>query len=365
MNMGGKLRYNRVAIKIGSNVLTRPDGSLDFTRMSAIVDQVADLRRQGAKVIMISSGAVASGRSELKLGQNLDSVSARQLYSAVGQAKLINRYFELFREHGMACGQILTTKENFSTRRHYLNQRHCMEVMLENDVIPIVNENDTVSVTELMFTDNDELSGLIASMMDMQALVILSNIDGVYTGDPKLPGSQLISDIRRPSDAERYISESRSSLGRGGMTTKYRIATKVAEEGIAVMIANGKRANVLLDLLIDGRDKAPHTLFHPAETAASGLKKWIAHSEDFAKGTVVINEGAVSALRSPARASLLPVGIVAIEGAFDEGDIVKVCDQQGRAVAWGRAGYNSATAARTIGQRDAKPLIHTDYLYID
>jgi len=360
-----KLKYNRVAVKIGSNVLTRPDGSLDFTRMSAIVDQIADLRRHGVKVIMISSGAVASGRSELHLAQNLDSVSARQLYSAVGQAKLINRYFELFREHGMACGQILTTKENFSTRRHYLNQRHCMEVMLENDVIPIVNENDTVSVTELMFTDNDELSGLIASMMDMQALIILSNIDGVYTGDPKLPGSELITDIRRSSDAEQYISESRSSLGRGGMITKYRIATKVAEEGIAVMIANGKRSNILLDLLVDTSQRVPHTLFHPASTPASGMKKWIAHSEDFAKGRVIINDGAVEALRSPARASLLPVGIIAIEGAFDEGDIVKVCDRNGDAIAWGRAGYNSATASETIGQRDAKPLIHTDYLYID
>ena len=170
----------RIAVKIGSNVLTRKDGTLDITRMSSIVDQVAELHRRGMEIILISSGAVASGRSELRLSQSLDSVSARQLYSAVGQAKLINRYYELFRDHGIACGQILTTKENFSTRRHYLNQKHCMDVMLANNVIPIVNENDTVSVTELMFTDNDELSGLIASMMGMQALIILSNIDGVY-----------------------------------------------------------------------------------------------------------------------------------------------------------------------------------------
>ncbi|WP_290392095.1 glutamate 5-kinase, partial [uncultured Muribaculum sp.] len=180
----------RIAVKIGSNVLTRKDGTLDITRMSSIVDQVAELHRRGMEIILISSGAVASGRSELRLSQSLDSVSARQLYSAVGQAKLINRYYELFRDHGIACGQILTTKENFSTRRHYLNQKHCMDVMLANNVIPIVNENDTVSVTELMFTDNDELSGLIASMMGMQALIILSNIDGVYDGDPFSPGTR-------------------------------------------------------------------------------------------------------------------------------------------------------------------------------
>ena len=204
----------RIAVKIGSNVLTRKDGTLDITRMSSIVDQVAELHRRGMEIILISSGAVASGRSELRLSQSLDSVSARQLYSAVGQAKLINRYYELFRDHGIACGQILTTKENFSTRRHYLNQKHCMDVMLANNVIPIVNENDTVSVTELMFTDNDELSGLIASMMGMQALIILSNIDGVYDGDPFSPGTRLITDLHDAADdLTRQPARSRAATG--------------------------------------------------------------------------------------------------------------------------------------------------------
>ena len=175
-------QYKRIAVKIGSNVLTRKDGSLDVTRMSALVDQIAELRENGIEVILISSGAVASGRGELREAgsRKMDSVDQRQLFSAVGQAKLINRYYELFREHRLPVGQVLTMKESFSTRRHYLNQRNCMMVMLENGVIPIVNENDTVSVTELMFTDNDELSGLIATMMDVQALIILSNVDGIY-----------------------------------------------------------------------------------------------------------------------------------------------------------------------------------------
>ena len=132
--------YNRITVKIGSNVLTRKDGTLDVTRMSALVDQVAELHKAGVEVVLVSSGAVASGRSEIKVSRKLDSVDQRQLYSAVGQAKLINRYYELFREHGIAVGQVLTTKESFGTRRHYLNQRHCMQVMLENGVIPIVNE---------------------------------------------------------------------------------------------------------------------------------------------------------------------------------------------------------------------------------
>ena len=169
-------QFTRIAVKIGSNVLARTDGTPDVTRMSALVDQIAELHKAGVEVILISSGAVASGRSEIKPSKKLDSVDQRQLFSAVGQAKLINRYYELFREYDITVGQVLTTKESFATRRHYLNQRNCMMVMLENGVIPIVNENDTISVTELMFTDNDELSGMIASMMDMQALIILSNI---------------------------------------------------------------------------------------------------------------------------------------------------------------------------------------------
>lgn len=359
-----KNRYTRIAVKIGSNVLTRKDGTLDITRMSALVDQIAELYHRGIGVIMISSGAVASGRSELKENKKLDAVSARQLYSAVGQAKLINRYYELFREHGIACGQVLTTKENFSTRRHYLNQKHCMEVMLGNGVIPIVNENDTVSVTELMFTDNDELSGLIATMMDMQALVILSNIDGVYDGNPNDASSKVITDIEQQNDVSEYIQDGKSSLGRGGMATKYRIARKVASEGIAVIIANGKRDNILLDVVAPER-KVPYTMFHPATQTTSGVKKWIAHSEGFAKGELHINQGATEALLSARGASLLPVGVTAIKGDFEKDDIVKVIAPSGEMIAVGKVGCDSESARQVIGESGARPLVHSDYLYID
>ena len=234
-------RPSRIVIKVGSNVLTRADGELDVTRMSALVDQIALLHDAGVEIILISSGAVASGRGEFRrrgvaVG-DLDSVSARQLFSAVGQARLINRYYEFFRDRSIICGQVLATKENLATRRHYLNQKHCMGVMLEAGVIPVVNENDTVSVTELMFTDNDELSGLIASMMDADALIILSNIDGIYTCDPALPEARLISRVGPADNLEACISSARSSLGRGGMSTKYRVARQVAAEGIDVVVA--------------------------------------------------------------------------------------------------------------------------------
>ncbi|MGM9754129.1 MAG: glutamate 5-kinase [Parabacteroides sp.] len=355
----------RIAVKIGSNVLTRKDGTLDITRMSALVDQVAELHHAGMEIVLISSGAVASGRSEVKVGKKLDSVSARQLYSAVGQAKLINRYYELFREHGLMCGQVLTTKENFGSRTHYLNQKHCMEVMLEHGVIPIVNENDTISVTELMFTDNDELSGLIATMMGMDALIILSNIDGIYNGNPADSASQVIPVVERgKTDLASYVQTGRSSFGRGGMLTKCHIAQKVADEGIMVVIANGKRSNILLDLLKD-LEATPCTRFLPAAKPVSSVKKWIAHSEGFAKGEIHINKGAEEALLAPTATSLLLVGVTQVVGDFEKDDIVRIVNEEGRLLGVGCAGYGSEEARALIGSRDRKPLVHYDYLYID
>ena len=355
----------RIAVKIGSNVLTRKDGTLDITRMSALVDQVAELHHAGMEIVLISSGAVASGRSEVKVGKKLDSVSARQLYSAVGQAKLINRYYELFREHGLKCGQVLTTKENFGSRTHYLNQKHCMEVLLEHGVIAIVNENDTISVTELLFTDNDELSGLIATMMGMDALIILSNIDGIYNGNPVDPASRVIPVVERgKTDLASYVQTGRSSFGRGGMLTKCHIAQKVADEGILVVIANGKRSNILVDLLKDP-EAIPCTRFLPAVKPVSSVKKWIAHSEGFAKGEIHINKGAEEALLAPKATSLLLVGVTQVVGDFEKDDIVRIVNEEGKLLGVGCAGYGSEEARALIGSRDLKPLVHYDYLYID
>ena len=355
----------RIAVKIGSNVLTRKDETLDVTQMSALVDQLAALHHEGYELVLISSGAVASGRSEVKVSKKLDAVSSRQLYSAVGQAKLINRYYELFRDHGLRCGQVLTTKESFGSRIHYLNQKHCMEVMLENGVIPIVNENDTISVTELMFTDNDELSGLIATMMGMDALVILSNVDGIYTGNPSDPNAQLISVVESTkTDLSVYVQASRSSFGRGGMLTKCRIAQKVADEGILVIIANGKRPNVLLELLTEG-SSTPCTRFLPSSKPVSSVKKWIAHSEGFAKGEIRINRGAEVALLAPEANSLLLVGVTKVEGEFEKDDIVRIVNEDGKSLGLGCVGYSSDEARRLIGSRDRKPLIHYDYLYME
>lgn len=384
-----EIKFRRIAVKVGSNVLTRINRTLDVTRMSALVDQIAQLHQAGVEIILISSGAVASGRSEVHPAKRLDSVDQRQLFSAVGQAKLINRYYELFREHGIAVGQVLTMKENFATRRHYLNQKNCMTVMLENGVIPIVNENDTISVSELMFTDNDELSGLIASMMDAQALIILSNIDGIYNGSPADPSSRVIREIGQGKDLSSYIQTSKSSFGRGGMLTKTNIARKVADEGITVIIANGKRDNILVEIVeneeqrmknealpsdMEGQHDSstglPHpaleyTRFIPSPESVSSVKKWIAHSEGFAKGELHINQNATERLYSDKAVSILPIGITAIEGEFEKDDIVRIIDFDGNPIGVGKANCDSAQAREAMGKHGRKPVVHYDYLYIE
>lgn len=357
-------RYKRVTVKVGSNVLTSPQGGLDVDRLAAIVDQVATLHKAGVDVILVSSGAVASGRGLVIPNRKLDPLDQRQLFSAVGQAILINEYYRLFRERGLVCGQVLTTKENFHSRRHYLNQKNCMTVMLENGVIPVVNENDTISVTELMFTDNDELSGLIATMMDTEALIILSNIDGIYNGHPSDPDASIIPLIQPGVDVKQYISAEKSSFGRGGMLTKTNIARKVAEEGITVYITNGLKPNRLVDLLDPDRT-VPATCFTPGEKAASAVKKWIAHSDGFSKGEIHINEGCLTALLDKGATSLLPVGITRIAGTFEKGDIVSIYDPAGRQIGVGKAQYGSGSAKDVIGRKGEKPLIHYDYLYLD
>ncbi len=355
---------NRIVIKIGSNVITRKDGTLHVTRMSALVDQIALLTQKGYQVIMVSSGAVAAGRNEVTPSRHLDTVSSRQLYSAVGQAKLINRYYELFRDHGMTCGQILTTKEGFGSRTHYLTQKHCMEVMLKQKVIPIINENDTISVTELMFTDNDELSGLVAAMMDADKLIILSNIDGIYDGNPSDPESKVIRIVDRSvADLSDVVVAGKSTFGRGGMLTKSRIALKAAAEGIEVIIANGKRENILPELL-DNPDTLC-TRILPGERI-NGVKKWIAHSHDFAKGEVVVNSGAAESLLDATRAvSLLPVGITAVNGNFEKGDLIQIKDEAGQLIGMGCSDYSSSDLQSSIGVKGLRPAVHYDYLYIE
>jgi glutamate 5-kinase len=355
------LPYRRLVVKIGSNVLTQANGLPDEERLAHLVAQLVGLKAQGLEIIVVSSGAVAAGRSLITLPPKADAVRSRQLLAAVGQVKLLSRYAALLAEHDLLGAQVLVTKEDFRDRQHYLNMRACFQELLQQNVIPIVNENDVVSVTELMFTDNDELAGLVASMLDADALIILSNVDGIFDGDPSRPEAQVIRHIA-PADTgfAEFVTATRSQFGRGGMLTKCSIAHKVAGLGISVHIANGKTPHILPNLLAE---KAISTWFQPSKRA-SGTKKWLAHAQ-LTRATVQVNAGARAALLAPGQAtSLLPVGVVGIEGEFEKGDLVRLTDDTGHAIGLGLAEYGSDKALERLGQQGQRPLVHYDYLFL-
>ena len=357
------LAYRRIVVKIGSNVLTQADGLPDLDRMEQLVAQVVALKAQGREVIVVSSGAVAAGRSLITVPAPADAVRSRQLLAAVGQVKLLSTYAELLGRHGLLCAQVLVTKEDFRDRQHYLNMKNCFQELLQRAVIPIVNENDVVSVTELMFTDNDELASLIAAQLDADALVILTNVDGIYNGDPRLPASEVIREIAPGATGfDQFITAQRSQFGRGGMLTKCHMAHKVAKLGISVHIANGETADILPAVLAE---TAVNTWFRPSKTA-SGKKKWLAHAHGAVKAVVRVNAGARAALSAPDKASsLLPVGVLAIEGQFQKGDIVQLTDEAGQPLGLGIAEYGSDKALERLGQQHQRPLVHYDYLFLN
>ena len=356
--------FNRIAVKVGSNVITQPDGSLNDGRILRLVEDVAILYKQGTEVVLISSGAVAAGRSAVAPSKKTNVVASKQIWAAIGQVKLMSSYQFLFGKYGIQAGQLLATKESFRDRRHYLNMKNCITAMLENNVLPIVNENDTISINELMFTDNDELSGLISSMMDCRSLIILSNVDGVYNGIPGKNGTELITRIYDESeDLDKYISSVKSGFGRGGMVTKCSIARKIASQGIDVFIANGMRDSIVTDIV--RRKDVPYTHFVASSRKETGVKKWLSHSDTFAKGAVVINDGAKDALLDDKASSLLMIGITRIEGFFRSGDIVRIVDENGNNIGLGKSQYDSKKAEQNLGQKLSKPFIHYDYLFIN
>ncbi len=356
--------FKRIAIKIGSNVIADCNGSLDSGRILRIVEEVAILYKRGIEVILISSGAVAAGRSEVSLSKRTNIVAAKQVWAAIGQVKLMSSFQFLFSKYLIQAGQVLTTKESFMDRRHYLNMKNCISAMLENHVLPIVNENDTISVNELMFTDNDELSGLISSLMNCDTLIILSNVDGLYKGMPGIEGTELIREyVEGSEDPGKYISATKSGLGRGGMLTKCSVARKIAAEGIDVFIANGYRESIVTDII--SKKDVPCTHFVASSEMKKGVKKWLSHSDTFARGIVYVNKGAKEALFDGKASSLLMIGITKIEGYFKKGDIIRIFDESGNQIGLGRSEYDSKKAEPYLGQKSSKPLIHYDYMVIN
>ncbi len=356
-----KSAYKRVAVKVGSNVITNDQGLPNLEVMYELTRQIASLQNMGLQTILISSGAVAAGRGMITLPKKTDAVTGRQVLSSLGQVQLMQHYSSLYKGFGLQCAQVLVTKQDFSDRQHYLNMRGCINALLQFGIIPIVNENDVVSVTELMFTDNDELAGLVSAMINADALIVLSNIDGVYDGDPSLPGSSIIQEFDPATyEIDSIASTQKSGFGRGGIITKCRNAIKSAALGIEVFIANGNTQDIILRICAG---EAIGTRFK-ARKATSSLKKWIGNSSGYAKGMVYINEGACKILKSNKAASLLPIGISSIEGVFKKNDIIRIFDHNNQEIGLGRAQYNNKRASEVLGIKNEKPLVHYDHLFL-
>lgn len=360
-------------IKLGTHVISDESGLNDKV-LSGLVYQICKLAQQGIRVILVSSGAVRAGLDAVPhLNQGADEVSRRQVCSAIGQIYLMQAYQRFFSQYQQHCAQVLATKADFRDRRHYLNMQQCLAALLAENVTPIVNENDVVSVTELMFTDNDELAGLISSMVNAEKLVILSNIDHVYhivNGEKKAISNwsdsehQFSSTMLNPMNASgsRQALPARSAFGRGGMHTKLKTALRAAAMGTEVWIGNGRRKNNLLEL---AQGEAIGTCF-PPQAGKTAVKRWVASSSGHEKAAIVVNEGAEKVLRDPGRlVSLLPVGVLQAKGEFAKGDILRIENEAGELLGLGKAQYGVEALHNAIGQRQQKPIIHYDYLFID
>jgi glutamate 5-kinase len=360
----GQSKFKRIAVKVGSNVITQPDGSLNSWRMSRLVQEIATITKQGTEVVLVTSGAVAAGRGDVPHSSKINIIAERQVLAAIGQVKLMANYQFLFGKYGMQAGQVLASKESFRDRMHYLNMKNCITAMIENNVLPVVNDNDAISINELMFTDNDELSGFISSLMDCQSLIILTNVDGIFTGEPGSEGSELIKEINENTgDIKHYITDSKSGFGRGGMHTKYLTARRIASNGIDVFIANGNRDSIISDI-VRGKE-VPCTHLVASTRKKTGVKKWLSHSETFTKGAVIINAGAKEALLGEKASSLLMVGITGVKGFFKSGDVVRIIDEEGNNIGLGKSQYDSEKTEQNIGQKLSKPFIHYHYLVIN
>ena len=343
----------RIVVKLGTAVLTGDDGRLAARRVHGFANSIAALRRQGREVLVVTSGAVGLGAARLGMRGSPGRLVEKQACAAVGQGRLMATYAAAFDRRGVTVAQVLLTEDDFADRRRYLNLRRTVGRLLELGVLPIINENDTVSTAELepqdrgaarrrSFGDNDRLSALVAGKIDAGLLVLLTDVGGLYDGDPRRGRARLIPLVEEVTPAlERLAGGPR--LGRGGMRTKLRAARMAAESGCATVIADGRLPRVL-ERVCAGERVGTLVLPRPP---LSGKRRWIAFATGVAAG-IVVTDGACRALAG-GKASLLPAGAVAIHGRFSRGDVVGLLDERGREFARGIASYSSEDAERLLG----------------
>jgi glutamate 5-kinase len=343
------MNYRRFIAKFGTNLLTGGTGKLDSSIMSSLVKQISKLHRQGHEIIIVSSGAIAAGRQKLSLGKEQKDIPFKQVLASVGQSQLMNAYEQLFSKYNIVVAQALLTKSDLIDRAGYLNARNTLLALIELGVICIVNENDVVATDELgelKFGDNDNLSAMVANLVDADLLALLTDIDGLYDADPQChPEAKLISRIEKiDAEIERAAGDTANSCAVGGMITKLEAAKLATASGVTVVIANGREPDVLKKIILG---KNIGTILPPRTSKLESKKRWML-SGLACKGKLIIDDGAAIALKKQNR-SLLPAGVVGVEGEFRRGDVVNIYDSNGNHLGCGMPNYSAGDIAAIKG----------------
>jgi len=359
------MSYRRIVAKFGTSLLTSGTDHLDLQVMSSLVEQIARLHGQGKEIIIISSGAIASGRQKLKKVPERKNTPFKQVLASVGQSHLMYTYEQLFSQYDITVAQALLTKEDLSDRSGYLNARNTLLALMELGIICIVNENDIVAIDEiegLKFGDNDNLSAMVANLVDADLLALLTDIGGLYTADPSCNSqAQLIRRVDKiDAEVERIASDSASCQGIGGMATKIEAARLATSSGVNVIIADGRETDILVRIS-QGEDIG--TFFPTQVNKMESKKRWML-SGLASKGKVTVDKGAVLALKEHNK-SLLPAGIIKAQGKFQRGDIVDILDEQGKHIGCGISNYSSSDLAIIGGRHSDKILGLLGYDYGD
>jgi glutamate 5-kinase len=343
------MKYRRIVVKLGSSTLTAGTPRLSSARIVDIARQISALREKGAEVILVTSGAMAAGRERLGFPQLPKELPAKQMLAAVGQPRLMALYEQVFGLYDQPIAQVLLTRTDLGDRRRYLNSRNTLSALLVHGVIPIVNENDTVATEEIRVGDNDNLSALVANLVDADLLILLTDQPGLFTADPRSdPNAVLVNEVSEPeisAELWKAAGGTESEIGTGGMVTKLQAADLARRSGTLVLIASGETPDVLVRA---GEGELIGTRFLPVATAVESRKRYIL-AGGRAAGGVRIDSGAVQALGRGS--SLLPVGVKSVEGSFERGDSIRVLDPGGRELARGIANYGSSELAKIIGKK--------------
>lgn len=332
----------RLVVKVGSSSLTDDRGALDAARLNSLVDALAGLRTRGQDVVLVSSGAMAAGMVPLGMKSRPRDLASKQAAASVGQSLLVARYGSLFARHDLTVGQVLLTVDDVARQAHYRNALRTFNRLIELGVVPIVNENDTVATHEIKFGDNDRLAALVAHLVGADVLVLLSDVDALYTAHPRSPGARRIAEVRDIDDLEVDTSRRGTDVGTGGMETKLQAARIATSSGIPVVLAAASQVERALS------GEPVGTLFHPTGKRRARRLLWLAHASQ-SQGELVLDAGAVRAV-TERQASLLPAGVVAVRGAFHAGDPVRLVTEQGAVIGRGLVSYDSDDLPALIGR---------------